>query len=124
MPAATFNRERTVGSQLPGATRTSQGFQDAIVEESQDPRQVAPHVVTSTAGAPFGLAEDGSAQANFENFMMGIALDQPVDISGFTRASSQSTNGSNCNIPATTTTASGATTATIDQTQLLSGSRS
>ncbi|KAG0275884.1 hypothetical protein BGZ95_008262 [Linnemannia exigua] len=124
MPAATFNRERTVGSQLPGgATRTSQGFQDAIVEESQDPRQVAPHVISSTAGAPFGLVDDGSAQANFDNFMMGIALDQPVDISGFSRAS-QGNNGSNYNVPASTTTATGATTATINQTQLLSGSRS
>ncbi|KAG0378873.1 hypothetical protein BGX24_002537 [Mortierella sp. AD032] len=122
MPAATFNRERTVGSQLPGgATRTSQGFQDAIVEESQDPRQVAPHVISSTAGAPFGLVNDGSAQANFDNFMMGIALDQPVDISGFSRASLGS-NGSNPNVPATT--AMGATTATINQTQLLSGARS
>ncbi|KAF9909770.1 hypothetical protein EC991_008093 [Linnemannia zychae] len=124
MPAATFNRERTVGSQLPGAARTSQGFQDAIVEESQDPRQVAPHVVTSTAGTHFGIAEDGSAQANFESFMMGIALDQPVNLSGFTRASSQGTNGLNNNVPATTTTASGATAATINQTQLLTGSRS
>ncbi|KAF9323388.1 hypothetical protein BGZ91_003605 [Linnemannia elongata] len=119
MPAATFNRERTVGSQLP-AGRTSQGFQDAIVEESQDPRQVAPYVTAN--GAPIA---DGSAQANFDNFMMGIALDQTVgDLSSFSRAS-QGNNGPNFNVPATaTSTVTGATTAAINQTQLLSGSRS
>ncbi|KAG0288778.1 hypothetical protein BGZ96_007475 [Linnemannia gamsii] len=118
MPAATFNRERTVGSQLP-ASRTSQGFQDAIVEESQDPRQVAPHVTAN--GAPF---DDGSAQANFDNFMMGIALDEAVgDLSRF-REASQGNNGPNYNIPATaTSTVTGAATAAINQTQLLSGSR-
>ncbi|KAF8945198.1 hypothetical protein BGZ47_003115 [Haplosporangium gracile] len=120
MPAATFNRERTVGSQLP-ANRTSQGFQDAVVEESQDPRQVAPHVTAN--GTLF--ADDGSAQANFDNFMMGIALEQPVgDLASFSRVS-HGNNGSNCNVPATaTSTVTGATTAAINQTQLLSGSRS
>ncbi|KAF9548146.1 hypothetical protein EC957_007174 [Mortierella hygrophila] len=120
MPAATFNRERTVGSQLP-TSRSSQGFQDAIVEESQDPRQVAPHVTAN--GSPF--ANDGSVQANFDNFMMGIALDQTVgDLSSFSRAS-QGSNGSNCNVPATaTSTVTGTTTAALSQTQLLSGSRS
>ncbi|KAG0307692.1 hypothetical protein BGZ97_000318 [Linnemannia gamsii] len=116
MPAATFNIERTVGSQLP-ASRASQGFQAAIIEESQDPRRVAPHVTAN--GAPF---DDGSAQANFDNFMMGIALDQTVgDLSRFSQAS----QGNNGNIPATAaSTATGAATAAINQTQLLSGSRS
>ncbi|KAF9156761.1 hypothetical protein BG015_001625 [Linnemannia schmuckeri] len=119
MPTATFNRERTVGSQLP-ASRASQGFQDAIVEESQDPRQVAPHVTTS--GTFF--AEDGSAQANFENFMMGIALEQPIGGLDAFSGATHGNNGSNCNVPATaTSTVTGATTAAINQTLLLSGSR-
>jgi len=110
MPAATFNRERTVGTQLPGATRTSQGFQDAIIEESQVP-----------SGQLFGLV-DGTAQANLNNLIMDIEIEraQNIDLSGFSRAS-QGTNGPNCNIP---TTATAGAPSSINQTQLLSGSRS
>ncbi|KAF9091212.1 hypothetical protein BGX23_005384 [Mortierella sp. AD031] len=116
MPAATFNRERTVGSQFPGSAR-SQGFQD---QESQAGAQV-----TTTGSAPFPMI-DGTAQANFDNFMMTMALEQDVDLSGFSRAS-QGNNGSNCTIPPTTAAAGGpaaTSPATINQTQLLSGSRS
>ncbi|KAF9933645.1 hypothetical protein FBU30_004888 [Linnemannia zychae] len=113
MPSS-YNLDRTVGAQLSEANRTSQGYQNAIIEESQDPRQIAPHVTTGMAGVQSPI------QAEFENFMLTVAVEAPVDLSGFNQITHNAA-GSNSNAPTITTTAAGTTTTTINQTLLLTG---
>ncbi|KAF8941144.1 hypothetical protein BGZ58_001860 [Dissophora ornata] len=121
MPAATFNRDRATGQQRPtsryqdmteGDSNTTQQAYDLAHQYNQDLLNGVPHDTPS-----------------IETFVMSLALEQEIslEISSFSSASqgnplSSLTSNPNCDPASSQAGQQGS--ANINQTQLLSGSRS
>ncbi|KAG0360726.1 hypothetical protein BGZ54_009413 [Gamsiella multidivaricata] len=118
MPAATLNRDRTAGQQHPGAR--SQLYQD----QTEDARQL--HDLAQQYNQDL-LNGTPHSTPSIETLVMSMALEQDVDLSSFSMASQgdpQSSLAPNASCDPPSSQAGQQGYADINQTQLLSGSRS
>ncbi|KAF9964511.1 hypothetical protein BGZ70_006364 [Mortierella alpina] len=116
MPAATINRELAAGQQHPSLGNPMR--QSALVG---DDRQALSDMAAQLQRA-HQYNQDlqtGTAHADLtlDTFMLSMALEGDVDLSGFSTASQPSSNSQGQGLPP-------ASSASINQTQLLTGSRS
>jgi len=120
MPAATLNRDRAAVQQIPTDSRERlQASQDAIALAQQYNQSLA-------NGTPY------TPPTSLETFMLSIALEEDVDLSGFSSASNSNDGSLSSQLFAQINSAQGAQTpqgqdgptGELNQSQLLSGSRS
>ncbi|KAF9311881.1 hypothetical protein BG003_006867 [Podila horticola] len=119
MPTATLNRDRTAVQQIPADPRERlQATQDAIALAQQYNQSLA-------NGTPY------TPPTSLETFMLSIALEEDVDLSGFSSASNNGDGSISSQLFSQINSLQGTqasqaqdgSTSELNQTQLLSGSR-
>ncbi|KAG0211744.1 hypothetical protein BGX28_007506 [Mortierella sp. GBA30] len=117
MPAATINRDRAAGQQHPSLYSMHQG--GLIGDDRQALNAMAAQL--ERAHQYNQDLQNGTAHADLtlDTFMLSMALEENVDLSAFSTASNSTST-----LPSGTQALSQADTANINQTQLLTGSRS
>ncbi|KAI1320439.1 hypothetical protein EDD11_000824 [Mortierella claussenii] len=116
MPAATFNHDRAVGQQLQAGR--SQSYQQMLDDETNAARQAHNLAQQYNQDLMNGVP---NTTHTIETIVMSMALEQDVDLSSFSLASQGIPSHSNPSNNPSGQAQQGS--ADINQTQLLSGSR-